>query len=82
MNELDTNEQGPITMYLSVIKHMVASNTESCTATAECICKFNILNFNGENVTNAVKRCKAAVRSLDANGEIPVDVLSNLLMDS
>ena len=66
-------------MYLSMSKHMVVSNTESCKATEEWVCKFNILNFDGENVTNAVKLCKAAVRSLDASGGIPVNVLSNLL---
>ena len=79
MNELDENERGPITMYLSMTKHMVASNAESREATEEWVRKFNILNFDGENVTNAVKLCKAAVRSLDASGGIPANVLSNLL---
>ena len=79
MSELDENERGPITMYLSMTKHMVASNAESCEATEEWVRKFNILNFDGENVTNAVKLCKAAVRSLDASGGIPANVLSNLL---
>ena len=79
MNKLDENEQGPITMYLSMTKHMVASNAESCVATEEWVRKFNILNFDGENMTNAIKLCKAAVRSLDASGGIPAKVLSNLL---
>ena len=48
MIELDTSKRGPITMYLSIIKHMVASNAESCKATAKWVCKSNILNFNGK----------------------------------
>ena len=79
MNKLDENKQGPITMYLSMTKHMVASNAESREATEEWVRKFNILNFDGENVTNAVKLCKAAVCSLDASGGIPTNALSNLL---
>ena len=68
MNELDKNERRLITMYLSIIKHMVASNTESRKATEEWIRKFRILNFDGEHVKNAVKFCKTAVCSLRASG--------------
>ena len=79
MNELDKNKRGPISMYLSMIKHTVVSNTESCKATEEWVRKFDILNFVGEHVTNAVNICKAAVCSLNASGGIQANVLSNLL---
>ena len=79
MNNLNKNKQGPITIYLSIIKYMVASNVESREATEEWIHKFDILNFDGEDVTNAVKCCKSAVFFLNTNGGIPLNVLSNLL---
>ena len=79
MNKLDRKTRDPITMYLSITKHMVASNAESYKATEEWVCKFKILNFDGENVTNAVKLYKVAVRSLYTSGGIPSTVLSNLL---
>ena len=37
------------------------------------------MNFDGENVTNAVKFCKAALRVLNASDGMPSNVLSNLL---
>ena len=52
-------------MYLSMTKHMVASNAESREATEEWVCKFNILNFDSENVANAVKLYKVSVRALN-----------------
>ena len=79
MKELDRNERGPITTYLSITKHMVTSNAESREAMEAWVRNFNLLNFDGENVSNAVKLCKAAVRSLYSSGGIPSNVLSNLL---
>ena len=79
MNKLDENKQGPIAMYLSVTKYIKVTNAESHKAKEELVRKFNILNFDGEDVTNAVKLCTAAVRSLNASGGIPANILSNLL---
>jgi hypothetical protein len=58
-------------MYLSIIKHLVASNDESFKATEEWVGKFNILNFDVETAANAVKLCKAVVCFLYASGGIP-----------
>ena len=63
MKELDKNEQDLITMYLSITKHMVVSNPDSHEAMEERAHKFNILNFDGENVKNAVIFFRAAVCS-------------------
>ena len=78
MNELDKNERGPITIHLSTTKDMVVRNVESHKATEEWVWKFNILNFVGEKVTNTVKLCKTAGRSLNVSGGIQENVLSNL----
>ena len=57
--------------YLNITKHMAVSNVESREATEEGVLKFNILNFNGETVTNVIKLCKDVWYSLHASGGIP-----------
>ena len=44
--------------------------------------KFNILNFDSENVTNAVKLFKAEIHSLNASVVIQANVLANWLNGS
>ena len=61
MTELEENERRPITMFITFTGHMVASKAESCKATEEWVRNFSILNFDGENVTNVITHCKAAV---------------------
>lgn len=68
--------------YLNITKHMGVSNVESREATEEGVLKFNILNFNGETVTNVIKLRKDVLCSLHASFGIPWNVLSNLLNES
>ena len=57
--------------YLNITKHMGVSNVESREATEEGVLKFNILNFNGETVTNVIKLRKDVLCSLHASFGIP-----------
>ena len=78
MEELSELQCGAISIFYLVTKRMVIRNQEAADAMLEWFNKFNILNYDNQNVSEAVLRIKAMVRAI-GDKNLPKNAVRRIL---